>query len=745
MSDVIFKTNDVLFGEQLNFEFDLKLSKASAQLIYAPIVDPVFQGNPKAPTPVFGDNSTNIATTAFVTNATGGALGATGPTGPAGIPGGPTGPTGATGVTGPTGPIGVQGPQGATVIGPTGPIGAQGPTGPLGGPTGATGPTGPIGTRGDTGPTGTGGTAGTAGTIGATGPTGPTGPGVGATGPTGAIGPTGPTGTGIQGAPGPTGPIGPAGPTGPIGLSGVTGPTGASGIQGNQGIQGPVGVTGPTGPSGTGSTGATGPTGPQGVGFNPSSGLSITAPIPINIAPIGNGAINTFTSFAVTGTTSHGTAGREFLVCLGLNSTQGSPDTSNIGDKVCIYSGVVASSGTGDVWNWNPVIIQQAGSGSYNCQNVEIDCNNNNADRSSLLGKLSTGISATGASTFNNTAAFYAGAVNPTTQWYYGHYVAASTAAAYIDQSNNAASFQNGGTHAFGMFLTGSASVAQINMPVTTVGSNNNGSISWTNNATTIFDYVDNTNSRWHGVNAVSNKITATLLPSADNILNLGSPTAAWQNTYSYHNNITSDPSVKTSIAPVKLGMLKIVNDLSPVTYKYKIGGHDMVETTERVLRPVSTQEEVHVNHAEVRDGKARHCRKTHLNHRFEFDRHHIHDERGNPTFHHEVDERFKIPPEEGVGSAPTPKIHHELRYEEVDQTVLKPIARPGKRTHYGFSAPDVAKVMDNHGLEFGGFVKDEDTGLQSLRFEQLTAVLWGAVRELSDEVASLKEKLEAK
>lgn len=36
---------------------------------YAPINSPTFTGAPKAPTPTAGDNSTNIATTAFVAGA----------------------------------------------------------------------------------------------------------------------------------------------------------------------------------------------------------------------------------------------------------------------------------------------------------------------------------------------------------------------------------------------------------------------------------------------------------------------------------------------------------------------------------------------------------------------------------------------------------------------------------------------------------------------------------------------------
>lgn len=155
-----------------------------------------FSQSPTAPTPPPGNNSTSLATTAFVQAALTGGVGPTGPTGPQGI-------QGIQGVAGPTGATGAVGAAGA--IGPTGPAGIQGITGATGA-TGAVGPAGGVGAAGPTGATGATGAAGPAGGIGAVGPTG-------ATGATGAVG-------AASTVPGPTGPVGPAGPTGPA--AGVT-------------------------------------------------------------------------------------------------------------------------------------------------------------------------------------------------------------------------------------------------------------------------------------------------------------------------------------------------------------------------------------------------------------------------------------------------------------------------------------------------------------------------------------------
>ena len=55
---------------------------------------------------------------------------------------------------------------------------------------------------------------------------------------------------------------------------------------------------------------------------------------------------------------------------------------------------------------------------------------------------------------------------------------------------------------------------------------------------------------------------------------------------------------------------------------------------------------------------------------------------------------------------------------------------------HWGFMAPEVKTVM---GLDFAGAMRDEESGVLSLAYNDLTAVLWAAVQELAAEVAALK------
>ena len=58
---------------------------------------------------------------------------------------------------------------------------------------------------------------------------------------------------------------------------------------------------------------------------------------------------------------------------------------------------------------------------------------------------------------------------------------------------------------------------------------------------------------------------------------------------------------------------------------------------------------------------------------------------------------------------------------------------------HWGFIADEVEVAMADAGCQFGGLVRDYNTGLQGLAYHELTAVLWAAVRELSLEVEQLK------
>ncbi len=140
------------------------------------------------------------------------------------------------------------------------------------------------------------------------------------------------------------------------------------------------------------------------VGAFPSAALGVST------SPVGNPPA-TFTSLSIEGTTAQADE-REFLVSLGLRSTQGNNSRPTpFHDKVTLYAAIEAGAGTGDVWAINPLLTQLPGSGSYNAQGVELDFNNENAHRgeadagAGLAPPVSYGLSITGAAPFRNTAA----------------------------------------------------------------------------------------------------------------------------------------------------------------------------------------------------------------------------------------------------------------------------------------------------------------------------------------------------
>jgi hypothetical protein len=190
------------------------------------------------------------------------------------------------------------------------------------GPTGAAGVPGAQGSPGPEGPAGSpGGPPGPPGAPGTNGIPGPPGP---------ANGPPGPPGTagvpGTNGIPGPPGPYG--GPPGPQGIAGVQGPPGPAG--------GPPGPQGPVGPAGTNGTNGTpgNPTATVTVGSTSTSPAGGSASVSISGASTSTNAIFDFviprgpagpqgdpTATVTVGTTSTSPAGGSAAVSISGAST----------------------------------------------------------------------------------------------------------------------------------------------------------------------------------------------------------------------------------------------------------------------------------------------------------------------------------------------------------------------------------------------------------------------------------------
>jgi hypothetical protein len=199
----------------------------------------------------------------------------------------------------------------------------------------------------------------------------------------------------------------------------------------------------------------------------------------LTVVPTGN-PTSTKTILSVTGQTG-AAATREFLVNLGLVSNDGSGVGTPDGDKVTLYSGVVAESGTGSVWAANFLVNQAATSGSYSAQGIEIDIDNLNAHRGDTagLGGLSPpttyGLVVSGASTFRITAAL--GVFSGNKMFNRGLVFALDSIdqATIQDLTSSVISYDVRGSHTYGVdFVNGTFSGAPIRLA-------NNTHVKWRN------------------------------------------------------------------------------------------------------------------------------------------------------------------------------------------------------------------------------------------------------------------------
>ena len=75
----------------------------------------------------------------------------------------------------------------------------------------------------------------------------------------------------------------------------------------------------------------------------------------------------------------------------------------------------------------------------------------------------------------------------------------------------------------------------------------------------------------------------------------------------------------------------------------------------------------------------------------------------------------------------------------EKTEEVITP--REGKRKHYGLIAQEVKEALN--GIDFGGFIEDEETGIMGLRYDQFVPLLIKAIQELSAQNQDLKSRLD--
>lgn len=483
--------------------------------------------------------------------------------------------------------------------------------------------------------------------------------------------------------------------------------------------------------------------------LTPDSVMISTGPSQ-SITPTGN-PVSTLTSLGVQATTQSSTE-REYLVTFSFTSNKGSGEGTPNGNKATLYSDIVLESGCGDGWAFNPLLAMNASSGSYNAQTIECDLNNNNANRGETSGSgglsapVAYGLSVTGSGSFRSTSALLVSGPGSSTIWNRGICFASGSIAqaTFQDLTTSTTSIDIEGSHTYGLDLSnGTFSNCAMRL-------GNGQSISWLNAAGTSTDaevQFNNGNNLVLGLaGAGAVVLGANSIPISDNTYICGQGTSRWSSVWAVNGTIqTSDPKLKTNIQSLP-SMLDLVSDINPVTFNWISGGYDplMVEQ-EQEVQEVEIQEWDEET-VEIRNGVPVLTTKRQRHEVPVYDDVQVEDESGKPQ-HITIPAEAEIRDMAGKIVRPGKPARYVPRMHRVPRMVKKLVAtktmveHEGKRTHWGFLAPEIKSAFEKIGIDFGGYVKAPD-GTECLRPDQLIAPLWKAVQELNQKVIRLQQQL---
>ena len=469
--------------------------------------------------------------------------------------------------------------------------------------------------------------------------------------------------------------------------------------------------------------------------------LEITGDQSLVALPVGN-AIDTYSSLILTGETEQDDE-REFLASIGFVSNRGAAAASPERDKVALYVGMVAASGTGDAWSLNTVLTMDAGASAYNALGYELDFNNLNGHRGDtpgaggLAAPVAYGLAVTGVAAYRSTSGLLiSGSSN---MWNRGITIFQAVQAGIQDWSAADAMLDLRGVYDAGISLVnGSYQVLggyeqAVNMDyghAIMVGTDR-------------ILGADGTEGAVLGDGAVPVTVYGPqLAPGDDNTTSLGAVGQRWTEVYATNGTInTSDARQKNSIEPMA-SMTDVLRAIEPVTFKFNSGGATREKIKVRRLMPVYEEVEAEVERTVPDDnGHARVVKTVERTRQRVRDTLPVLDENGLQIIDWTkpmVDKHGRVVRE----SEPVPRVLHVPRMEMQEVEETRVAQRPGKRPHYGFLASDFKEVFDRLGLgDFGGYVRSED-GIEGLRDHQITALLWQVVRELDQRLQEVEDSV---
>lgn len=466
--------------------------------------------------------------------------------------------------------------------------------------------------------------------------------------------------------------------------------------------------------------------------------IDVTGGPAISVSPVGNSVVSTYTSAEIQTTTAKSND-REFLLCVGFNSNTGSSAAGNLKDKVAIYSGIEATTSSGDVWSMNPLVEILGGApNSLNGQGLEVDINNNNANRGETSGSggittpFVTAFTLSGAGSYRSTAAALVWA-GPTPIWNRGFCVNSSVAQqAFCDYSTATTSVAIEGSHTYGLDLYNSSTSYPIRLGNTQAIWSRNGA----NSGQIALMWTDGSDNIWMGQSSPNIITMCSVLPAYDNTYYCGAGSNRWAGCYALGFYTSSDPSLKKDVAGLP-SVLSLIEEIQPKTFKWKVERNESVEQEEEQLVQAVEWIDERYEEVELRDGKPTLVVKTRKREELVFDDVPVVDDRGQPVYD-ELPEGLAVQSGER-----RQRLHRTPRMVKKLVKTRAVIEHPGTRTHWGFMAPEVKASFDKLGMDFGGHVQDED-GRHHLAPNELVAVLWKGVQELAEANKVLASRVSA-
>ncbi len=454
--------------------------------------------------------------------------------------------------------------------------------------------------------------------------------------------------------------------------------------------------------------------------------------------PVAN-PVNTFSSAIITGETTQDNA-REFLVSIGFVSNRGAAAASPERDKVALYVGTIADSGTGDAWSFNTVMSMFPGASAYSAYGYELDFNNLNGNRGAtpgvggLAAPVSYGLGISGFSTSTNTAAVLL--TGTSGMWNRGIVTTDAVGQSVMQDFGTPERFLDlRGTYDIGIDM--SAAVATIGMALAA-------DAPITGDGVHMLSFSSGTNVVLMGESGVSFNVQGDdFSPFTNNATSLGISGQRYSEVYAVNGTInTSDVRQKNSIKKLakKGNMTALLREVQPITFKFNSGGATTETVTEQKMLPVYETVDVEVEDTVVgEDGKARVVKRQTTERRRVLDVVPVVGDDGQQL----VDWTKPVRSRDGVilrDAQPVPRIKRVPRMAMQDVEVKRVVPREGVREHYGFAAEDFKAAFEKLGFgDFGGYVRGAD-GVEGLRDHQITAVLWQVVRELDARVQKLED-----